>query len=538
MRTSVRTFAVLAALVALSSSQTPLAGQQPPSIAVNAFGAALGAWPGRVDAMVRDGTLAAVRQQVDTMLPNRTHERLYQRHAGLPVFGGQIVRQRSGAAVVSITGRLFENVDVPSASPSISAGDAQSLAAADAGPGAVGGAAELGILPLEDRFVLVYRLTVRTPTDVRRYDVDATTGLVVQSRSELRGEGIVGVGTGVLGDQKKVSAERVTGAFQLVDLLRPGGPITFGFDGSIGRLNAFFVGGTLFDSDIARDSNNEWTDRAAVDAHVHSGWTQDYFFKRFGRNGLDDANLEMFVIVHPIARSLAPFLAPEISGAFLNNAQYLCCGFGITIYGDGDGLAFDYLSGGFDVVAHEWTHGVTEFSSGLEYFDEHGALNEAFSDIMATGAEFMFLKPGQGPQKGPNFVLGEDVTLFAPGYLRSMQSPATVDDPDHYSLRRHIGTPVDNGGVHINSSIVNHAFYLAVAGGTNRVSGIAVQGIGVASIADMERIFYRAFVFMLGPLSNFSDARAATLQAASELFGPGSNQRAQLLAAWTAVGVL
>ena len=85
---------------------------------------------------------------------------------------------------------------------------------------------------------------------------------------------------------------------------------------------------------------------------------------------------------------------------------------------------------------------------------------------------------------------------------------------------------------------MNHAFYLAVAGGTNRVSGINVQGIGVANMQQMERIFYRAFVFMLGPLSNFSNARAATLQAATELFGPASNQRAQLQAAWTAVGVL
>jgi thermolysin len=157
---------------------------------------------------------------------------------------------------------------------------------------------------------------------------------------------------------------------------------------------------------------------------------------------------------------------------------------------------------------------------------------------MATGAEFMFLRPNAGPQRGPNFVLAEDITRVAPGHLRSMQNPQSNGNPDHYSLRQFIGTEFDRGGIHINCTIVTHAFYLAVAGGRNRVSGINVQGIGVANIADMERIFYRAFVFFLSPLSQFSDARAATLQAAAELFGPSSQQRLQLEAAWTAVGVL
>lgn len=535
MKRSVRAVTVLATLVTVSTAQPPLIGQQPPSLAVEATGNTLGAWPGRVDAMLRDGSMVVGRQQPDTMLGGRLHERLAQQHAGLPVFGGQLVRQRVGATVVSIAGRLFESVDVPSTSPSITPGDAASLASADAGARAVAGPAQLGILPTDTGFVLVYRLTVRTPTDVRRYDIDATTGTVVASRSNVRSQGVVGRGTGLLGDQKKVSAQRVPGAFRLVDVLRPGGPWTFALDGSLGRLDAFFLGGTLFDDEIARDSNNLWTDRAAVDAHVYSGWAQDYFFKRFGRRGLDDANLEMYVVVHPIARSQAPFVTPDDVELFINNALYLHPGF--TVYGEGDGVILDNLGGAFDVVAHEWTHGVTGFSSDLEYFDEPGALNEAFSDIMATGAEFMFIRAGEGPQKGPNFLIAEDVTRVAPGHIRSMQNPLSNSNPDHYSDRQYIGTPFDSGGIHVNSSIVNHAFYLAVAGGTHRGSGVSVQGIGIANIADMERIFYRAFVFLLGPLSNFSNARAATLQAASELFGPASSQRAQLQAAWSAVGV-
>ena len=118
-----------------------------------------------------------------------------------------------------------------------------------------------------------------------------------------------------------------------------------------------------------------------------------------------------------------------------------------------------------------------------------------------------------------------------------MSDPASVGDPDHYSRRRFIGTPVDSGGIHINSSISNHAFYLAVAGGRNRTSGQTVQGVGLPNIERMERVFYRAFVYFLTPGSKFSDARDATLAAAEELYGTSSQEFVHLQQAWTAVGV-
>jgi bacillolysin len=91
--------------------------------------------------------------------------------------------------------------------------------------------------------------------------------------------------------------------------------------------------------------------------------------------------------------------------------------------------------------------------------------------------------------------------------------------------------------VHFNSTIPSHAFYLAVMGGTNRTSGRGVQGVGLGNIEHMERIFYRAFVFFLGPFAQFRDARAATLQAATDLYGAASGDRAALVQAWDAVGV-
>ena len=112
-----------------------------------------------------------------------------------------------------------------------------------------------------------------------------------------------------------------------------------------------------------------------------------------------------------------------------------------------------------------------------------------------------------------------------------------MGDPDHYSLRRFIGTDIDDGGVHFNMTIATHAFYLAVAGGRNRYPASRVPGVGVANIERMERIFYRAFTQLMAPNSQFSDARRATLQAATDLYGAGSNERAQVELAWNAVGV-
>jgi thermolysin len=206
------------------------------------------------------------------------------------------------------------------------------------------------------------------------------------------------------------------------------------------------------------------------------------------------------------------------------------------LYGDGDGRIYTYLAGALDVVAHEMSHGVTEFSSNLVYQDESGALNEAFSDIMGAAVEFFYQPVGNGPEKA-DWLIAEDVVLVPPGYLRSLSNPNAVRDPDHYSLRRFIGTDNDNGGVHYNMTIVTHAFYLAVAGGQNRVSGMTVTGVGMNNLERMERIFYRAFVFLMGPNSQFTDARAATLQAASDLYGATSNERSQAAAAWSAVGV-
>lgn len=542
MRISLRAAVVLCSVALAFSSSARVGGQQRPRApavaSVAASGGTLEPWVSRVDAMLRNGTLDIDRVQADTMIAGRTHERLAQRHEDVPVFGGQLIRQLDGRSIVSVFGQMFENVSLPTVVPSIEGAAAAAIAERAAGAGAAADTPVLGILPKADGYVLVYRMTVRSAWDIRMYFVNAATGAIEDQRSQIKPQQdlpTIGLGTGVLGDQKKVSAAQSSSGFRAIDLRRPADAFTLDFHGSVSRLNGFLQTGAVFLSDVATSSSADWTDGSVVDAHVYEGWVYDYYFKRFGRHGIDDRDLPIISIVHPLARSDAGRFRPEDVGLFINNALYL--GDGFMMYGDGDGRIFDYLAGGFDVVAHELTHGVTDFTSQLEYRDESGALNEAFSDIMATAAEFFFFRSGQGPQKGPNFVVGEDITKFSPGYIRSLQDPISAGDPDHYSLRQFIGTPIDNGGVHVNSTIVGHAFYLAVAGGRNRVSGTTVAGIGVANMEPMERIFYRAFAFLMGPRAQFADARAATLQAAADLYGSNSNERSQVAQAWTAVGV-
>jgi thermolysin len=533
-----RCWTIAVSLTAVVAVSIPVGGQQPRTQAAAAGGASAGVWAARAAEMLGRGALELSRTQADTMAPGRVHERLAQWHEGLPVFGGELVRQRSGSNVLSVFGRVFEDVYVPATTPDVDVATAIATALADAGPGSSVVSSELGIQPSSVGYTLAYRIRVRTAAGSRRYSINAATGEITQAASEVRrqaGPAIV-LGTGILRDQKKLSVTRTATGFEAIDLLRPAPGFTLDFRGSLTRLNTFLATGALFATDVATNTTSTWSDRYVTDAHVHQGWVYDYYRKRFGRRGLDDRDTELVTIVHPLLRSSVPTLPAGLVDDWVNNAAYLPLD-NVTVFGDGDGIFFDAFASALDIVAHEMTHGVTEFSSRLEYQDESGALNEAFSDIMGTAAEFYLIRAGQGPQGGPNFVLGDDITHAFPGFVRSLQNPIAAGDPDHYSLRRFIGTNTDNGGVHSNCTIVGHAFYLAVAGGRNRVSGITVQGIGVANMERMERIFYRAFVFLLGPLSQFSDARAATLQAATELFGAGSTERAQLLQAWNAVGV-
>jgi thermolysin len=310
--------------------------------------------------------------------------------------------------------------------------------------------------------------------------------------------------------------------------------------GNVSRTLDFLNGSIdLGARDQASTTSNTWTDGPSVNAHVYAGFTYDYYSKRFGRRGLDDRDLAMTIIVHPASRADIATASDDVIDLFYLNAFY--AGEGTVVYGEGLPPGFvlsgtrqtvDFFSAGLDVVAHELSHGVTEFTSGLIYQNESGALNEAFSDVMGLSVKFFFRPTGTALMQA-NYEVGADV--FRPGGIRSFDNPAAFGDPDHYS-RRYVGSD-DNGGVHTNCTIVDHAFYLAVEGGTNRTSGLRVDGVGAANREQMEKIFYRGFTLMLPPNATFSMARAATIQSAQDLYGASSPAARAVTQAWTAVGV-
>ena len=493
-----------------------------------------------VSQMERAGDLVLQRTERDPLVAGLEHQRYQQRHLGIPVWGATVVRQLTAQGEpVSVFGSL-QAPDAAVASARVTADAATAVVERAAGVRL--GASRTAVLvwaPVAGGHCLCYT-TRAFGADARmmRYFVDAQTGAIVRTLDETKHQAAVGTGRGVLGDQKKVSTEAMPGGFTTHDLHRPPMLSTFDMHGDVQAVIDILNGERSFlRSDLAVDADNDWSDGAIVDAHAYAGWTYDYFFKRHNRRGLDNANSPILSIVNPVRRGDVLQQADEMIGTFYVNAFY--SGDGVMVYGVGlpanytwGGQHVNHLPAALDIVAHELTHGVTEFSSRLIYEGESGALNEAFSDIMATAAEFFHQPRGTGLREA-DYLIGEDA--FTPGGIRALSNPSAKGDPDHYSVRYQ--WTGDNGGVHTNSGIVNHAYYLAIEGGTNRTSRLTVQGVGNANREQIEKIFYRAFVFMLPSTATFSTARAATIQAARDLYGDGSATARAVTDAWTAVGV-
>lgn len=454
----------------------------------------------KVSQMKQRGELKLRRVQKEILL-GYTHERLDQFFNEMRVVGAQMIIHRKRGIVYSINGRFFEDIKL-SNSISISKEKAIRTAIEYLKDSLLNvKKVEKVILPLPDGFRAAYEIDLQHFPSAWRVYVDGESGEVLGVEDRVRYETVIGLGYGVHGDKKKFDAWKFGNIYLSIGKIRPAWIFTY--DAKRGWRWG----------EIKEDGDNIWKLGALVDAHVYAGYVYDFYYKNFGRHGIDDKNMNIESIVR---------FGPSYNNAFWTGE--------VMVYGSGDGVFFRPFSAGIDVVAHELSHGVTQFTSDLIYQDEPGALNEAFSDIMATGCEFEFQPKGTGFLKADWWV-GEDV-FYQFGYIiRSLRSPYREgDDPDHYSIK-YTGSE-DYGGVHINSTIVSHAFYLLANGGTNRVSKIKVEGIGLEKAL---KIFYRGFVYYLIPSSDFKDARRATVQAAKDLYG--AREVNLVKKAWDAVGV-
>lgn len=254
-------------------------------------------------------------------------------------------------------------------------------------------------------------------------------------------------------------------------------------------------------------------DPAVNEAYRHSGSTYDFYKKLFGRNSLDGAGMALKSSVH---------VGKNFNNAFWNGRQ--------MAYGDGDRIIFKRFTRSLDVVGHELTHGVVSNTCRLVYQDEPGALNEHLADVFGS-----LIKQWRKKQtaKQATWLIGDDIIVPAQNRdaLRSMAAPGTAyDDPimGKDNQRAHMddkytGTS-DYGGVHWNSGIPNHAFYLAS------------YDIGGNAWDKMGSVWYDAML-ALHPFSQFSEMASLTTQIAGTKFGSGSNVQKAIKKAWKAVGL-
>jgi Zn-dependent metalloprotease len=268
--------------------------------------------------------------------------------------------------------------------------------------------------------------------------------------------------------------------------------------------------------------------------------TMSYFYWNHGRNYVD-GNYGPKV-----------YGAVDGAGALLSAVNHVGVGYNNAYWdgekinlGDGDGFNFQSFAA-LDIIGHEWTHGVTQFDAGLIYSGESGALNESFSDIFGAmterywkGERYIWCPAGVFTACSLTGQIGEEA--YTPGVggdaLRYMYAP-TLDGAsrDHYALR-YTG-PADNGGVHWNSGIQNHAFWLLAYGGCHRFAGCmgvapSVNGIGADAA---KNIFYRALKDYMLPNDNFYWARYGTQYFAGALYGWTSPQYYATVRAWDLVG--
>ncbi|HDR8072419.1 TPA: peptidase M4 family protein [Bacillus cereus] len=339
------------------------------------------------------------------------------------------------------------------------------------------------------------------------YFIEVATGQILSKYNSIdemtsqQGTAITGIGKGVLEDYKYINMYSSDHSnFKLQDTIRGKGIFTYDAKNQWVFPNEVWSG-------LNRVLDSKY-DAPAVDAHYYSGIVYDFYKGYFNRNSFDDKGGSIHSIVH--------------YGSNYNNALWSGSK---LVYGDGDGRHAISYSGAIDVVGHEFTHAVTQYSSGLIYQNESGALNESISDLFGTLVEFY-------QYKSPDYEIGEDV--YTPDIpndaMRSMSDPKKYNQPDHYS-NRYTGT-ADNGGVHINSGIINKSMHLLAEGGTH--GGITVPGISLFKVG---QIYYRANSVYFTRSTTFSQAKIALVQAAADLFGQNSTEVDAVQKSFNAVGI-
>jgi Zn-dependent metalloprotease len=255
-------------------------------------------------------------------------------------------------------------------------------------------------------------------------------------------------------------------------------------------------------------------DVAVNEAYDGLGATFELYADVYDRNSIDGRGLPLDGTVH---------YERDYDNAFWNGER--------MVFGDGDGQVFGRFTGSVDVIGHELTHGITQYTAGLVYRDQAGALNESISDVFGS----LVLQYAQKQTADEaSWLIGQGLfTSRVKGVaLRSLKAPGTAyddpvlgRDPQPATMAGYVHTEDDDGGVHTNSGIPNHAFYLVAT----RIGGHAWERAG--------RIWYDTLLAGMKPTTDFAGFAALTLAAATRRYGEGSAEADAVRAGWSGVGV-
>lgn len=279
-------------------------------------------------------------------------------------------------------------------------------------------------------------------------------------------------------------------------------------------------GSTLPGTLVRTEGDPPVSDVAVNEAYDGAGGTYDLYNDIYSRNSIDGNGLPIDSTVH---------YQKGYDNAFWDGQQ--------MVYGDGDEdlppdkRLFNRFTISIDVMGHELTHGVTQYEANLTYAGQSGALNESMSDVFGSLVKQRML--GHTAAEA-DWIIGQGLlTSNVNGVgLRSMKAPGTAyddpvlgKDPQPAHMRDYVTTIEDNGGVHINSGIPNHAFYLIAV----EIGGFAWEKAGL--------IWYKTLADKLTSSSKFQDAANLTFQTAGELYGTGSLEQNAVQKGWDGVGI-
>ncbi|MGW1340711.1 M4 family metallopeptidase [Kribbella sp. NPDC002412] len=520
--TAVATTTALGLTSATTATGAPTADPIPsPSAAVARAKAAIG---DHLAVLKATGADAFVVRDVIVDADGSSHVRMDRTIGGLKVLGGDVVvHQAKDGAFKGASLTLSRSADV-SRTPKISVASATAKALTRGQKAE--GKPTLVIEARKGTPRLAYLVASGgtqadgTPSHVTT-TVDALTGARLVSEQHIHTAS--GDGQSLYSGTVPIESTPATGGFTLTDPTRGNGYTADANNKTDSILCQIFGFGCPVPTRFT-DADNHWgngvnTNRqtAAVDAHYGAAKTWDYFKTQHARNGIFNDGKGVPSRVH---------YGSNYVNAFWDGKQ--------MTYGDGDGVVAGPLVS-IDVAGHEMSHGVTTATANLTYSGESGGLNEATSDIFGTFVEF-YANNASDPG---DYYIGEEIMKDRPA-LRYMDKPSkdgnSVDC--YYS-------GVGNLDVHYSSGVANHFAYLAAEGtgakefgglphNSTSCNGSTVTGIGRDKVG---KIWYRALTTYMTTGTTYAQARTATLNAATDLYGASSTERAVVAAAWSAVSV-